>query len=179
MDCWKSYLHGAADVTITGETSSYFGYALTTGDFNSDGKVDFAVGGYAYSSNAGRVYIFNNDGSIPTTAATADTIITGSTGSYLGRKLASGDMNSDGRTDLISGGDLYSTNTGRVYIFYNDGSIPTTAATADVIITGEATTNYFGFALATGDLNSDGSIDLVVGGFAANSWAGSVYIFGT
>jgi hypothetical protein len=29
----------------------------------------------------------------------------------------------------------YSTNIGRAYLFYNDGSIPTTAATADVIIT--------------------------------------------
>jgi hypothetical protein len=84
--------------------------------------------------------IFYNDGSIPTTAATADVIITGETTSnYFGRFLTSGDFNADGKIDLAVGALLYSTNTGRAYIFYNDGSIPTTAATADVIITGETT----------------------------------------
>jgi formylmethanofuran dehydrogenase subunit C len=168
-----------ADVMVTGETTNnYFGNALISGDFNADGKIDLAVGAYGYSSNTGRAYLFYNDGSIPTTAATADVIITGeATNNYFGRSLTSGDFNADGKTDLAVGAYGYSTNTGRTYLFYNDGSIPTTAATADVIITGETTSNFFGYSLTSGDFNSDGKTDLAVGAWGYSSSTGRAYIF--
>ncbi len=62
-------------------------------------------------------------------------------------------------------------------MFYNDGSIPTTAVTADVIITGEATSNYFGFSLTSGDFNVDGKTDLAAGAYGYSSSAGRAYIF--
>jgi formylmethanofuran dehydrogenase subunit C len=166
-----------ADVIITGEASSYFGISLTSGDFNADGKTDLTVGASGYSTSTGRTYIFYNDGSIPTTAVTADVIITGEAGSYLGYSLNSGDFNADGKTDLAVGAYTYSSNTGRTYIFYNDGSIPTTAATADVIITGETTNNYFGSAIISGDFNADGKIDFAVGSLGYSSNTGRTYIF--
>ncbi|MBP5993277.1 MAG: FG-GAP repeat protein, partial [Candidatus Moranbacteria bacterium] len=168
-----------ADVTITGETTNnYFGVSLTTGDLNADGKTDLAVGAHGYSTNTGRAYIFYNDGSIPTTAATADVIITGeTTNNYFGISLTTGDLNADGKTDLIVGAEGYSTNTGRAYIFYNDGSIPTTAATADVTITGEATGDYFGATLTVGDLNADGKTDLAVGAHGYSTYTGRAYLF--
>jgi hypothetical protein len=55
-----------------------------------------------------------------------------------------------GRRTLIVGATQYSSYTGRAYLFYNDGSIPTTAATADVIITGAAN-DSIGGAFAAGD----------------------------
>ncbi|MDD5397310.1 MAG: FG-GAP-like repeat-containing protein, partial [Candidatus Moranbacteria bacterium] len=165
-----------ADVTITGEAASNFGYSMTSGDFNSDGETDLAVGAIAYSSSAGRAYIFYGDGSIPTTAATADLIITGETASYFGTSMTSGDFNADGKIDLAVGAMIYSSNAGRVYIFYNDGSIPTTAATADVIITGE-TASYFGTSMIAGDFNADGKIDLAVGAQNYSSNAGRTYVF--
>jgi hypothetical protein len=169
-----------ANVTITGETSNnYFGIRLTSGDFNADGKTDLAVGAYGYSSNTGRTYIFYNDGSIPTTAATADISITGEASSNFGISLSAGDFNADGRTDLAVGGDGIATNTGKSYIFYNDGSIPTTAATADIIITGETTSNYFGNALTAGDMNGDGRVDLVVGAYGNATNTGKVYFYET
>ncbi|MDD2766136.1 MAG: FG-GAP-like repeat-containing protein, partial [Candidatus Moranbacteria bacterium] len=217
---------GTADVIISGEGSSMLGFALVAGDFNNDGRIDLVAS--ATVSSVGRTYIFYNDGSIPTTAATADVILTGETTSdYFGYSLVSGDFNNDGKTDLIVGaygyssskgrvylytwndqiitgeatnnsfgtamtaGDFnadgridlavgangYSTNTGRIYIFYQDGAIPSTAATADIIITGEATNNYFGGALTAADLNSDGRIDLVTGATGYNSNQGRAYIF--
>ncbi len=167
-----------ADVIITGEAASYFGSALTSGDFNADGKTDLTIGARGYSSDTGRAYIFYNDGSIPTTAASADVIITGETTSnYFGASLVSGDFNADGKTDLTAGAYLYSTSTGRTYFFYNDGSIPTTAASADVIITGETTSSYFGVSLSSGDFNADGKTDLVSGAWSYSSQNGRTYIF--
>jgi len=168
-----------ADVIITGESSSFFGWSLASGDFNTDGTTDLAIGAYTYSANTGRVYIFYNDGSLPTTAATADVIITGESSSYFGHVLTSGDFNADGKTDLAVGAKGYSSNTGRFYLFYNDGSIPTTAATADVMITGETTNNYFGQSLAAGDFNADGKIDLAIGASGYSTSTGRVYLYET
>jgi hypothetical protein len=166
---------GTANVTITG--ASDFGISLTTGDLNADGEVDLAVGAYSVSSNAGAIYIFYNDGSIPTTAGTADVTITGEASSRIGYPVITGDFNADGKTDLASAAYYYSSVTGRVYIFHNDGSIPTTAATADVIITGETASDNFGSNLASGDLNADGRTDLAIGAHQYSSGAGRSYTF--
>lgn len=162
----------------SGEASSLFGNSMITGDFNADGKTDLAVGAYWYSSYTGRVYIFYNDGSIPTTAATADVRITGEgVDDNFGMSLRAGDFNFDGKTDLVVGANAYNNFTGRAYIFYNDGSIPTTAATADVIIVGEATSNAFGLSSSVGDFNADGKMDLAIGAHLHNAGVGRVYIF--
>src|SRR3990167_1537404 len=169
----------STDVIITGEaTINYFGSSLASGDFNADGKTDLAVGARGYSTSTGRAYIFYNDGVYPSDAASADIIITGETTSnYFGWSLTAGDFNADGKTDLAVGAYIYSSHTGRAYIFYNDGSIPTTAATADVIFTGEATDNYFGYSLTAGDFNADGKTDLAVGARSYSSFTGRAYIF--
>jgi formylmethanofuran dehydrogenase subunit C len=167
-----------ADVRITGETATdYFGYSFASGDWNADGKTDLIVGSYGYSSGIGRAYIFYNGSIVTENASGADIIITGEASSYFCYSLASGDFNADGKTDLAVGANGYSTDTGRVYLFYNDGSIPTTAATADIIITGETTSDYFGSSLASGDFNADGKTDLSVGAESYSSGTGRVYIF--
>jgi len=166
-----------ADIVIIGENSSSFGYALTSGDFNADSKTDLVIGGYYYSGNIGRAYIFYNDGSYPTTASTADSIITGLANSNFGVSLISGDFNFDSKTDLAVGATRYSSYTGRVFIFYNDGSYTATASTADVIINGEANSNFFGNNMVVGDFNSDGRTDLAVGAYQYGSYVGRVYVF--
>jgi len=166
-----------ADVIITGEAGSYFGVSMTSGDFNADGETDLAIGANNYSSSAGRAYIFHNDGSIPTTAATADAIITGEASSEFGSCMTSGDFNSDGKTDLTVGAYMYSSGAGRAYIFYNDNSYPANASSADQIFSGEATNNYFGDPIAIGDFNLDGKIDLAVGASGYSSSAGRFYVY--
>jgi hypothetical protein len=163
--------------TITGE-GGYFGEVMVAGDFNADGRMDLAVGASRYSTNTGRAYIFYNDGALSGDAFSADVIIQGeATNNYFGISLASGDFNADGKTDLSVGAELNSSSIGRAYIFYNDGAYPTTAATADVIIQGEGTSNNFGNSLVAGDFNADGKTDLSVGADANSSSTGRVYIF--
>ena len=104
------------------------------------------TGAYGYNSDTGRVYIFYNDGAYPAAAASADVIITGETvSSNFGYSLMVEDMNQDGQKDLIVGAYKYTSYTGRVYIFHNDGAYPAAAASADVIITGEIASGYFGY----------------------------------
>ncbi len=154
------------------------GVALAAGDFNTDGRMDLAVGANTYSSSTGRVYIFYNDGSIPTTDGTADVAITGNgVVGLFGSGLLVGDFNTDGRTDLVVAANQHTSSTGRVYIFYNDGSFPSTVDSADVTLIGEATSNDFGIALAAGDFNADGRMDLAIGASGYSSSNGRVYIF--
>ncbi len=169
----------SADKIITGEsTSDYFSYSLLSEDFNGDNKDDLVVGALTYNSATGRAYVFYNDGTIPTSAASADLIISGEgVSNNFGISLAACDINSDGKADLIIGADRYNTYTGRVYVFYNDGTMPTSAATADFIINGATTSQAFGDRLAVGDLNDDGRSDLIVVAIQDTSYSGRIYIF--
>ena len=56
---------------------------------------------------------------MPTTEATADVNLEGNVTSdfFGGSSLTVGDLNSDGRTDLIVGSKGYSSSTGRVYLY--------------------------------------------------------------
>ena len=62
---------------------------------------------------------------------------------------------------MIVGAEGYSSSTGRAYIYFGGQSMDNVA---DIIITGEATTNEFGNSVSTtGDVNGDGYSDVIVG----------------
>ncbi|MCA9358567.1 FG-GAP repeat protein, partial [Candidatus Kaiserbacteria bacterium] len=110
-----------ADAIFTGQaTGNYFGDTLATGDFNADGKDDLVVEAHGYVTNTGRVYTFYGGSMTSKNAASADVIMTGeSTGDLFGYGLGVGDLNADGKDDLLVGAIGYSTYTGRAYIFYS------------------------------------------------------------
>ncbi|WP_167884829.1 beta strand repeat-containing protein [Leptospira fluminis] len=91
------------------------------------------------------------------------------------------DINGDGFVDLLAGASLYSGNLGQVYAFYGTGTAPftgTTAAQANVTISGASTNSYFGNALALGDINGDGYADIIVAADGiTGGGTGYVYIF--
>jgi len=176
---------GSANKVIAGEAmNNNFGYSIFISDLNNDGYSDVIVGARNHSTSAGRVYIFNSAGSSGVTISShssASLTISGESGtSMFGYAVTSGDINGDGYIDLVVSANERNTHTGSVYVFHSSGvsGITTTsAASASTIITGESTMNWFGSAVAVGDINIDGYADLVVGASGYNSNTGRVYIF--
>ena len=107
-----------------------------------------------------------NRGGMYAKGDTADVIMTGEAASnFFGVSVSTaGDVNGDGYTDVIVGASAYSSSTGRAYIYFG-GS--TTNNVPDVIMTGEAASNFFGISVSTaGDVNGDGYANVIVGASA-------------
>jgi len=168
------------DVTMSGESSSEFGTAVETGDYNGDNVDDLAVGAYAYNTNQGRTYIFHGGslGSSLTAGTDDDVTISGESSSRFGASVSSGDYNSDNVDDLAVGAYAYNTNQGRTYIFQGGslGSSLTAGIDEDVTMTGETSSQYGIYAI-TDDFDTDGIDDLVVGANNYNSNQGRAYFY--
>ncbi|MBK8553938.1 MAG: FG-GAP repeat protein [Ignavibacteria bacterium] len=94
---------------------------------------------------------------------------------------SAGDVNGDGYSDIIIGApfnDAGGLNTGRAYIYYG-GAIFNSGV--DLILTGLAADDRFGFFVSTaGDVNGDGYSDVIVGAplnDAIGANAGRAYVY--
>jgi len=177
-----SIMNNVADVILSGLTiNDKLGNSVSpAGDINADGYGDVIVGAFLTGNNAGSAYIYFG-GSAPD--STADMILNGETSNdQFGVSVASaGDMNGDGYSDVIvgaNGNDGGGSGSGRTYVYFG-GAFPNYEA--DVIMTGAATGDLFGFPVSTaGDVNGDGYSDVIVAANyndAGGIDAGSAYIF--
>ena len=171
---------------------------LVIADLNNDSYNDFITGAPSKTVNGvaftGQIYIFygSSDGLRNYDTTQANVTINGSAQGYLGIPIVAEDFNNDSCLDLftssylanLSGGTY--DNTGQAYIFYGaadcSGFNSITANEANVTFNGTSP-GYLGAGVATGDINNDSIIDLVIsapsinlsGGALDNT--GQVYIF--
>lgn len=161
--------------TYVGEAANdRFTYEMVgVGDVNGDGYQDFAIGAVFKSSEAGKIYVYLGGATIPTTPSY---VITDGAGGQLGGRIASGDVNGDGYSDIIASHIYFNSNAGKVYVYYGG---PTPSTTVNVTLLGESIPNgLLGYFVASADLNNDGFSDVIA--TAPNAPAsnqGRVYIY--
>ena len=168
------------DVILSGEAvGDAFGVCVApAGDMNKDGYADVIVGAYhngAGGKDAGRAYVYYG-GAAPSERPAL--VLTGeAAGDAFGYSVSgAGDVNGDGFGDVAVGAygnDAGGSAAGRAYLFFGGGA----DVVPDFIQTGEATLDNLGFAVSgAGDVDGDGTADLVVGAPYSDGEAGRAYL---
>jgi hypothetical protein len=185
-----------ADAGGENEAGDRFGAAVTIEDLNQNLGAELIVGAPGEDGNSGAVFIFPGVPLSPhaITGENACTIVLGKLarpcavneeGDKFGSAPATGDLNGDGFVDLAVGAPGKAPGedpkSGVVFIF--PGSASFNGITTGFFITqtdaggvNEAG-DQFGTAVAFGDFNSDGFLDLAVGAPGEDGSSGAVFIF--
>jgi hypothetical protein len=131
-------LQTASNVTFDGTVlSAWFGWSVAMGDVNGDGKADALVGAYANGSVAGsnrgcvKVFYGQSGTSLRRLATAANVTYDGTASNgYLSYSVAVGDMNNNGKKDVLAG--VYGDNSaeGKAVVFYDDSSPPSSSVTS-------------------------------------------------
>ena len=183
-----SDLNGQNGFKIDGENGGdCSGYTVSAaGDVNGDGNSDLLIGAPCYfvQSGKGRSYVVFGGPGVGSSGNILLSNLNGANGFKLdgennpdnsGHYVSAGDINGDGYADLLIGAWGYADNQkGRSYVVFGG---PGVSSSGDILLSSLNGTNGFkldgeynisrsGFSVsAVGDINGDGSNDLLIGAF--------------
>lgn len=164
----------APDVVRSGAVAGdKLGSMILPTDFDQDGVVDF----FAFAetpTGAGRVDLFSGAGA---TFVSSLTDPTPEAGALFGQALSVADLTGDGKPDLVVGAPKAKGANGEVWIFAGPALSPPALLSAPAGVTAGG----FGTALATGDFDQDGMLDVAIGSPGENvagfPFAGRVRVY--
>jgi Putative Ig domain/FG-GAP repeat len=172
-------LNGTNGFVVTGTSDACFGCSVgTAGDVNGDGKDDLVLGAPFSYSNSGAAYVIFGQSSFP--ASFNVSTLNGTNGfvvdgldpeSRLGFSVnTAGDINGDGKADLVLGAPFSYSNSGAAYVIFGQSSFPasfnlsTLNGANGFVVNGLDSFSRLGESVNTaGDINGDGKADIVVG----------------
>ncbi|MFM8299063.1 MAG: integrin alpha, partial [Microcystis aeruginosa] len=181
--------------TLDNEYFASFGQAVTAlGDVNSGGKADFAMTAPDFDDEQGGVYVvfaedYNQVNDLNNLGSNG-LLLTGQALSELGYSIANaGDVNGDGKSDLIIGAPGLNNNQGAAYLLYGGTLFETPQSITDIDTLlsnnpayGQQITNPNGQAgdrlgsVVTGgyDFNGDSKADYAISAPNANQESGEI-----
>jgi hypothetical protein len=163
------------------------------GDINGDGYLDFAIGAPKCDNHRGKVFVIYGGSSL---AAIDLGSVSGNNWGFkvLGENVdfltgcaiaLNGDINNDGKADLVIGASGANSNRGKVYIIWGktgtitdfDFSTTWNSNSEGITIRGESGgVTAFGVSIAVGDITKDNKADVLIGAHNYNGLQGKAYL---
>ncbi len=155
------------------------GFAVSGGgDVDGDGVADYIIGApFADVGVLGEAPVLNDAGSAYVYSGKNDTLIYQKNGSFAGERVGGsvglyGDVNLDGRADFIVGAPGRNDSAGAAYVY--SGLDSSLLDSVKGVTPGDRVGGSVGIS---GDVNSDGHTDFIVGAPGVNSSTGAAYVY--